>query len=458
MTDRNRVLARVDSDMDGMVLGLQELVRQPSVSATGEGIEECARLVCGMLERCGISAEILRLGGGAAPVVYGEVRSKANPGKTILFYNHYDVQPAGDASLWDNPPFSGVVKDGSVFGRGAADDKGELVTRVWAVKSFLDETGDVPCNVKFVVEGEEEAGSEHIDAYLARYQKKFSCDGVIWEFGYVDASDMPIISLGMKGLLFAELRASGPARDAHSSLAVLIENPAWRLVEAISSMRSADGTILIKDWYKEVAPLSGEDLRLLDREIFDEDSFKGEYNIASFVGDKTGLDAKKALAAGATCNIAGFSSGYAGEGTKTILPAGAIAKLDFRLVPNMDPKKQEERLRSHLRDGGFGDIEVSIFHVEAAARTDPSDPFVAYVKAAADAAFGGHTLNISSAGTGPMSQFMEHLGAPCIAVGSTHVFSRIHSPNEFARVDLLRNTAKCICHTMWNFGAGRASP
>ena len=210
MTDRNRVLARIDSDMDGMVLGLQELVRQPSVSATGEGIEKCARLVRGMLERCGIPAEILRLGDGVAPVVYGEVCSKANPEKTILFYNHYDVQPAGRPELWDDPPFSGVVKDGSVFGRGAADDKGELVTRVWAVKSFLEETGDVPCNVKFVIEGEEEIGSEHVGAYLSRYQKKFSCDGVIWEFGYVDASDRSIISLGMKGLLFAELCASGP--------------------------------------------------------------------------------------------------------------------------------------------------------------------------------------------------------------------------------------------------------
>lgn len=456
MTDRNRVLSRIDSDMDGMVLGLQELVRQPSVSATGEGIEECARLVRGMLERCGISAEILRLGGGAAPVVYGEVRSKANPEKTILFYNHYDVQPAGRPELWNESPFSGVVKDGSVFGRGAADDKGELVTRVWTVKSFLEETGDVPCNVKFVIEGEEEIGSEHMGAYLSRYQKKFSCDGVIWEFGYVDASDRPIISLGMKGMLFAELRASGPARDAHSSLAVLIENPAWRLIEAISSMRSADGTILIRDWYKEVAPLSDTDLRLLEKERFDGDSFKREYGITSFVDDMDGLAAKKALAAGATCNIAGFSSGYTGKGASTILPSGAIVKLDFRLVPSMDPKKQEERLGSHLRDGGFEDIEVSIFHVEAAARTDPSDPFVADVKAAADEAFGGHTLNISSAGTGPMSQFMEHLVAPCVAVGCTHVFSRIHSPNEFARVDLLRDTAKCICHTMWNFGVGRA--
>ena len=458
MTNQNRVLARVDSDMDGMVLGLQELVRQPSVSATGEGIEECARLVRGMLEGCGIPAEILRLGGGAAPVVYGEVRSKANPEKTILFYNHYDVQPAGDASLWDEPPFAGIVKDGSVFGRGAADDKGELVTRVWAVKACLEETGDVPCNVKFVVEGEEETGSEHMGAYLSRYQKKFSCDGVIWEFGYVDASDMPIISLGMKGLLFAELHASGPARDAHSSLAVLIENPAWRLVEAISSMRSADGTILIKDWYKEAAPLSDADLKLLDKEHFDEDTFRTEYGIVSFVGDTSGLAAKKALAAGATCNIAGFSSGYTGEGSSTILPADAIAKLDFRLVPNMDPKKQVERLKSHLRDGGFGDIEVKIFHVEAAARTDPSAPFVADVKAAADAVFGGHTLNISNAGTGPMSQFAECLGAPCVAVGCTHVFSRIHSPNEFARVDLLRDAARCICHIMWNFGAGRHSP
>ena len=453
MTPQDGVPARVDSNMDAMVSALQGLVRQPSVSATGEGIPECARMVRDALEGCGMQSEILELGGGAAPVVYGEVRSKANPAKTILFYNHYDVQPAGDVELWDDPPFAGVVKDGKVFGRGAADDKGELVTRAWAVRACLEETGDVPCNVKFLVEGEEEAGSEHIGAYLAKYRQKFACDAVIWEFGYVDETDMPIISLGMKGLLYAELDAAGPTRDAHSSLAVLIGNPAWRLAEALSTLRSADGTILIKDWYREVVPLSEGDIALMGKNAFDGDSLKEEYGIESFVGDMDGLEAKKALAAGATCNIAGLSSGYAGEGTSTIIPARATAKLDFRLVPDMAPKKQEERLKAHLRSAGFGDIGVKIFHGVAAARTDPADPFVADVRAAADAAFGGHSLNVSSAGTGPMAQFAEHLGAPCVSIGSTHVFARIHAPNEYARVDLLRNTTRCMCHVMRNFGA-----
>lgn len=457
MTVPSEVLACMDSNTDEMVSGLQEMIQQPSVSATGEGINECAHLVCDMLERCGIAAEMLEIQDGVAPLVYGEIRSKSNPEKTILFYNHYDVQPVGDIRLWDEPPFAGNKKDGKIFGRGASDDKGELATRLWAVKSYLDERGDVPCNIKFVIEGEEEVGSEHIDAYLAKYREKLSCDGIIWEFGYVDAADRPIISLGMKGLLFVELESTGPVRDVHSSLAVLVENPAWRLVEALSSMRSVDGSIQIKDWYKEVAALSEEDIHLLEQEAFEGDALKREYGIDSFVAHIDGLEAKKALAAGATCNIAGLSSGYVGEGSSTILPARATAKLDFRLVPNMDPTKQEARLKSHLAAKGFGDMGVRFFHSEAAARTDPATPFVGCVKTAADATFGGHVLSISNAGTGPMSQFTERLKAPCVSVGCTHVFARIHSPNEFARIDLLRAATKCICHIMWNFGRDETS-
>jgi acetylornithine deacetylase/succinyl-diaminopimelate desuccinylase-like protein len=136
-----------------------------------------------------------------APLVYGEVKSKKNNSKTLMFYNHYDVQPAEPFDLWDDPPFSGILKGNKIFGRGSTDDKGELVTRIKAVEAYLKTTGDVPCNIKFVIEGEEETGSAHIEQYLKKYKKRFACDGVIWEFGYVDSKNRPIIGLGMKGLI-----------------------------------------------------------------------------------------------------------------------------------------------------------------------------------------------------------------------------------------------------------------
>ena len=438
--------------MDSLVLDLQTLIRQPSVSAKNEGIEECAKLVSKLLKKSGISSEILRLKKNVAPIVFGEIKSKQNPGKTLMFYNHYDVQPAEPFDLWDDPPFSGTRKGNKIFGRGATDDKGELITRIKAVEACLKTTGDVPCNVKFVIEGEEETGSAHIEDYLKKYQKKFSCDGVIWEFGYVDAKNRPIIGLGMKGLLFVELSVKESIRDAHSSLAVLIKNPAWRLIDAIKTLRDSDGKILIKDWYKEVTPFSKIDLELIKKEPFDENVFKKEFGVKSFVGKKKGMAAKKALVGDATCNIAGFLSGYTGNGAKTVLPGDALVKIDFRLIPKMDPKKQILRLKKHLKSKGFEDVKIKVFHGEAAARTNSTDPFVAQVKNAADKSFGTSILNVSNAGTGPMYPFVDILKTPCISIGSTYMFSRIHSPNEFARIDLLKKTTKCMCLIMQNFG------
>jgi acetylornithine deacetylase/succinyl-diaminopimelate desuccinylase-like protein len=438
--------------MDALVSDLQTLIRQPSVSAKNEGIEECAKLVSKLLKKSGISSEILRLKKNVAPIVFGEITSKQNPEKTLMFYNHYDVQPAEPFDLWDDPPFSGTRKGNKIFGRGATDDKGELITRIKAVEACLKTTGDVPCNVKFVIEGEEETGSAHIEDYLKKYKKKFSCDGVIWEFGYVDAKNRPIIGLGMKGLLFVELSVKESIRDAHSSLAVLIKNPAWRLIDAIKTLRDSDGKILIKDWYKEVTPFSKNDLELIKTEPFDENVFKKEFGVTSFVGNKKGMAAKKALVGDATCNIAGFVSGYTGDGAKTVLPGNALVKIDFRLIPKMDPKKQILRLKKHLKSKGFEDVKIKVFHGEAAARTNSSDPFVTQVKEAADDSFGTSILNVSNAGTGPMYPFVDILKAPCISIGSTYMFSRIHSPNEFARVDLLKKTTKCMCLIMNNFG------
>lgn len=438
--------------MPGLISDLQMLIRQPSVSARKQGLVVCANLVAEMMRKAGINSDVLYLDDKSiAPIVYGEVTSRSNPDKTILFYNHYDVQPEEPFELWNDEPFSGKVEGNYVFGRGSADDKGELITRIKAVEYFLKKTGDVPCNVKFMVEGEEEVGSVHVEEYLIKYRDRLACDGVIWEFGYVDAKNRPIISLGMKGLLYVELIAKGPVRDAHSSLAVLIENPAWRLVSALTTMRDQNGKVLIKDWYKEVRSFTKEEHDVISKEPFDDKGFKQEYGIVRFVRNAKGRDVKKALVGMPTCNIAGFNSGYIGEGAKTVLPAQAVVKIDFRLVPDMVPEKQLGRLKRHLKLHGFGDIEVKFIHAEAAARTPIRDPFVSQVQQAAKETFGSAIVSVSSAGTGPMYSFIKVLKAPCISIGSTFMFGRIHSPNEFARIDLLNKATKCIGRIMERF-------
>lgn len=461
-------LSGVAAGTEGMVLDLQRMIRQPSVSARGEGLEECALLLGSMLEDAGLDSEVLHLKPGGRvgrasgtragpppppPVVFAERRSESNPDKTLLFYNHYDVQPEEPVELWRYGPFDAVRRGNRVYGRGAIDDKGEIAARIRAVGSYIRETGDVPCNIKFVIEGEEEIGSGHLPRYLSRYRRKFACDGVIWEFGYVDPRGRPVVGLGMKGLMFVELTARGPARDAHSSLAVLIKNPAWRIVEALSTMRRADGRITIPGWYDDVRRLTARDVRLLEAEEFDEASFRKEYGVDGFVGGLRGLGAKKALAGAATCNIAGISSGYSGSGAKTVLPAVAVAKLDFRLVPDMVPSRQFGLITRHLEANGFADVQARMLHGEAAARTDPSEQFVRHVRDAASASFGSEpVVCISNPATGPMHAFQKALGAPCVSVGGTYVFSKIHSPNEFARIDLLKKTAACMCRIMDVFG------
>ena len=453
--------------MKGLVSDLQTLIRHASVSARKQGLVDCAKCVADIMDKAGIRSEVLyfdnvSLGHNSKhvtvpPIVYGEVKSKSNPqGKTILFYNHYDVQPEDPVELWDEDPFSGKVEGDCIFGRGSADDKGELITRIKAVEYYLKKTGDVPCNVKYIVEGEEEIGSVHIEQYLNKYREKLKCDGVIWEFGYVDVNSRPIISLGMKGLLYVELIAKGPYRDAHSSLAVLIENPAWRLVRALNTLGDDKGKILVRDWYEEVKQFTPEELCTLSRDSFDEHEFKKEYQIRTFVNNVTGIDAIRALVGMATYNIAGLTAGYTGEGAKTVLPAIATAKLDFRLVPNMTPEKQFSRLKDHLKENGFGnDVEAKLIHGEAAVRTSTTDPFVRQVEESANEIFGSSIISISSAGTGPMYPFVKILNVPCISVGSTYVFSRIHSPNEFARLDLLNKTIKCIGRIMEKFAKSR---
>ncbi|MFZ0629502.1 MAG: M20/M25/M40 family metallo-hydrolase [Nitrososphaeraceae archaeon] len=426
--------SRVESEIDTLTSQLQQLIRVPSVSAKKQlTITKCAELVSEIMSKAGIKSELLKLDYNSeeiAPVVYGEVKSKNNPdGKTILFYNHYDVQPPEPIELWDDDPFSGKIDGNLIFGRGASDDKGELITRIKAVQYFLDETGDVPCNVKFIIEGEEEVGSSHLEKYLIKYRQKFSCDATIWEFGYIDENETPIISLGMKGLLCVELHAICANADLHSSLAVLVENPAWRLVHALKTIRDENGTITIKNWHEDIRDFSAEELECIKQEDFDISDFKKNYGLSNIFNENDTEKMKKASVGGVTSNISGLFSGYIGEGSKTVLPSKAMAKLDFRLVPEMKPEKQFELLRDHFDSNGFKDIQLKFLSGEPACRIPVNNEFVKLVEASALEEFGKVIKSISSAGTGPMWYFNNILKCPCVGIGCTYKYSRIHSPN-----------------------------
>jgi acetylornithine deacetylase/succinyl-diaminopimelate desuccinylase-like protein len=421
---------------------------------------KCAELVSKIMSDSGISSELLKLDDTlvqnseqVSPIVYGEVKSKSNPhGKTILFYNHYDVQPAEPIELWHDDPFSGKIDGNFIYGRGASDDKGELITRIKAVEYLLKETGDVPCNVKFLVEGEEEIGSSHLEQYLVKYREKFSADATIWEFGYVDEHERPIISLGMKGLLCVELHAKCANVDLHSSLAALVENPAWRLVHALATIRDENGRINIKNWNNDIRDFLPEELECIKQEEFDMSSFKKNYGLIHLFNEENVEEIKKANVGGVTSNISGLFSGYIGEGSKTVLPSTAMAKLDFRLVPDMVPQKQFQLLKEHLDNNDFQDIELKFLSGEPACRIPINDNFVKLVEESAKEEYGKAIKSVSSAGTGPMWYFNKILECPCVSIGCTYKYSRIHSPNEFVRIDLLKKTTRWIGNIIEKFG------
>lgn len=439
----------IESHQQNAIQELIKLVSQPSVSASGEGIEECAQLAVELLEKRGIRTRLLKRT-NANPLVFGEIRSKKNPDKTIIFYNHYDVQPAEPLELWESPPFTPTLREGKLYGRGVSDDKGELISRIYATEALLESEGDVPCNLRFIFEGEEEIGSTHLHEYIREYPELFQADAVIWEFGGVNAKDVPQIVLGVKGILYVELTVRGANRDAHSSIGAIVQNPAWRLVWALNSLKDSTGKILIPGWYDDVRPFGPEELELLEQEVFDEEAYKRDLGISGFMNGMTGLELKKALEGGPTCTICGLYSGYTGKGSKTVLPSTALAKIDFRIVPEQNPEDLVTKLRRHLDKTGYSDIEVTYSEGERAARTNPKESIVKAAAEAAKRVYGTDPMIIvSSAATGPMHLFKP----PKIAIGCAYPFVRQHSPNEHLRIDLFTKGTKWVAETIFSFAA-----
>jgi len=444
-----------------MIFDLKTLIKIPSVSAKNQSLVECAEAVSTLMNRVGINSEIIYLDPKdkditspvPPPIVYGEIKSQKNPkSKTILFYNHYDVQPEDPIELWDHSPFSGKVEGNYIYGRGAADDKGELIARIKAVQYLLQVyDGDLPCNIKFIVEGEEEIGSPHLQKYLEHYKDKLKADVVIWEDGFVDSNEKAIVSLGQKGLFCVEINVKGPSKDIHSSNAVLIENPALILSKIVCSLiNGKTGKILIKDWYKEIKEFTPEEKEAIAKETFDEEVFKREVGVKRFINNLTGYDAKLAHIGLPTCNVSGLSSGYTGPGSKTIIPSKASAKIDFRLVPDMDYLLQFERLQNHVKEMGFdiGDdnsqIELNLLIGENGYRTPLDNVFVKPVLEAAKEAFGDSIVSVSAAGTGPMYYFYKIFNVSSICIGGSDISNKAHSPNECFRIDRLGKITKCI--------------
>jgi acetylornithine deacetylase/succinyl-diaminopimelate desuccinylase-like protein len=373
-----------------------------------------------------------------------------------MFYNHYDVQPPEPLELWDSPPFAADIRDGHLYARGAADNKGNLVARLAAVEAWLAVRAEgLPLSVLFVVEGEEEIGSPNLGRFAEENQARLRADGCIWESGYKDTKGRPEILLGVKGILGVELRVRKLNRDLHSALAAVVESAAWRLVWAVNSLKGPDERIRIPGFYDAVRPPDDLDRRMLDAWDYDEAGLLAEIGAKRFVRGLTGEALKEKLLFQPTCNICGFHSGYGGPGGKTVLPAEAAAKLDFRLVPDQDPYDMLSKLRAHLEAEGFDDVEILVDGPEFPARTDPGDPLVKAVVTSARRVYGVEpVVQPLMAATGPMYELCQRWGLPAVGAGIGWAGSRTHSPNENVCLDDLVQGVKHIALIMDEYSQG----
>ncbi len=331
-------------------------------------------------------------------------------------YNHYDVQPVEPVDLWTHPPFSAAVDDGRIYARGASDNKGNIVSRLMAIDACQKAGGDVPCNIKWVIEGEEEIGSPHFAEFIAKYKGRLTGESAIWEFGGLDYDDRPLVTLGLKGMLYVEFKVQTALKDSHSARAAVVENPAWRLVRMLDTIQDEDGRILIEGWYDDVKPFTPEELEVIRSMPLEEHSIRDELGIKSFLYGLTGFEFKKAFYGNPTANIAGIWSGYTGPGHKTVLPSVARAKMDFRL------------------------------------RTPISSPIAKIAARAGKEVFHKEPVTlVTSAASGPMHYFTNTLRLPTVAIGCNHPRSNTHAPDENQRIDVFVQGAKWIAKVIEDF-------
>ncbi|MBP6177279.1 MAG: M20/M25/M40 family metallo-hydrolase [Anaerolineales bacterium] len=450
MSDYKKLDAYIEKNLDANLAELSTYVAQPSISAQNIGLKECAELVKSMLEKRGFLAEVMKTEG--APVVFAERKGKSD--KTLLIYNHYDVQPPEPLELWDSPPFKPEIRDGKMYGRGVSDDKSHLTARLFAIDALLAEEGELPCNIKFIIEGEEETASEHLHAFVTDNLEKLKADACIWEFGGVDHREVPMQYLGLRGICYVELSVESLGTDVHSGLGgSILPNAAWRLTWALSSLKGVDERILIPGFYDDVTPPSDRDRELMNKLPDVADEYKNRFGVKNFIKGLTGgNDLKIEEVFTPTCTICGLNSGYQGPGSKTVQPAKASAKVDFRLVPNQRPNDILKKLRAHLDAQGFSDVQIEFLGGESAARTDPDDPFVKIVVDSAVDTFGMPMEIVPMiGGSGPNYPFIHDLKLPVATMGHGYPDTKAHAPNENIRLDLYLKHAKQMARVIKEF-------
>jgi acetylornithine deacetylase/succinyl-diaminopimelate desuccinylase-like protein len=336
---------------------ITEYCRLESVAAQNRMMKETANWVEKLLKETGFETRQLQVE-GAPNYVYGTLKGKSD--FTLLLYNHYDVQPETPIELWNSPPFEATEKDGKLVARGICDNKAELISRICAIRAIQAAQGELPINIKWIIEGEEEIGSVHFDAMTRQYGDLLKADGTLWEGGGFNEKGQAAIAVGFRGMLYVEYSVDLMKVDAHSGGAHALPSAAWRLVKALASLKDENGKVLIPGFYDDVREPTEMEKQASQAnvDLEQEARTRAMYGIDSFLHNKTGYEYEISVYE-PTANIAGFLSGYTDPGVKTVLPAKAMAKMDFRLVPNQRPEDILEKLKAYLKARGYDDVLVT---------------------------------------------------------------------------------------------------
>jgi acetylornithine deacetylase/succinyl-diaminopimelate desuccinylase-like protein len=429
----------IDANAGRAVRDLQALLRQPSISAQNIGLPECARLLRDQLVAYGIDDTRIMPTNGGPEVVYSEIAG-ANAARTLLCYGHYDVQPPEPLERWISPPFAAEIhacpersrRDGVIIARGATDNKSGVHAFMQAAAAFRAVRGDVPVNLKFVFEGEEEVGSPHFEEWVIDHTDMLACDASIGLDGGVHrTSGKAEIHLGIKAILYVELRVKSHAEDFWSGRAQLLKarSAPWRLVHCLSTIFSPDGEILIDGWYDDWQGPDDDDLYFIREEArhFDRAELAKQFGVRDFPYE-TDEELLRAIHYGASANICGISAGYTGEGSKTIVPSEAVAKLDFRCPPNLEPADQLAKLKAHLQRNGFDDIEIIVHTARKNPYKTPVREAISQATIrAADIVFGEQPVVMGVSIQGIIKIHVPH---PAVLSGFGAPENNLHAPNE----------------------------
>ena len=426
---------------------LERLCRQPSVAAQGLGMPEMADMVESLLSDTGFQTQRL-YAEGAPPAIYGELRGRSP--YTVLLYNHYDVQPAEPLELWHSPAFEPTVRDGKLYARGAADNKGEIAARLTAIRALRAVLGELPITLHWIIEGEEEIGSPHFGAIASTYASLLRADACFWEGEGFGPTGRPELMLGTKGLLYVQLDVQGTGIDAHSGAAPILPSAAWRMVQALATLRTPEGHVRIPGFYDAVLKPSEAQLDAIADQPNMDAELREAFQVQQFVDGLAGAELAERAAFTPTCNIAGLVSGYTGEGSKTVLPAKAMAKIDFRLVPNQDPEDILAKLQTHLKDQGYDDIKITTFGRAEPVVTPIDEPLVQRIATIAESYNGKKpAINPIAGGTLPLlGALRRYVGVPGLSVpgNPTYWANGAHAPNEHIRLDDLREAVRFNCY------------